>query len=59
MQFVVCAAQKLRTPCSKTVLLLLYLFNVSILYYYMYAYEVQCEEEFVNSFYRTVNKFLD
>ena len=25
----------------------------------MYAYEVQCEHEFVNCFYPTVNKFLE
>ena len=26
---------------------------------YTYAYEVQCEDEFVNCFYPTVNKFLE
>ena len=54
MQLVVYAAIILHASCSKTVLgYCSYFMSV-----YMYAYEVQCEDEFVNCFYPTVNKFL-
>ena len=55
MQLVVYAAIMLRTSRSKTALCYCsYLMSV-----YMYAYENQCEDEFVNCFYLTVNTFLE
>ena len=48
------AAIILRTSCSKTTVVIVVIYIMSV---YMYAYEVKCEDEFVNCFYPTVNKF--